>query len=575
MYKHVYLIIFVLIFASLGYAQDSCAFCIASEKVWCTNLPDTPYSTHTDGLCVEDKDSCSTAKPYGHEECECEPESINDILKNRWPWKSGPPNYYRVHTYPFSTWQIMKQNEILLDCAETTTIDGYNKCRKERGSLLHHSSKYALGKVLSLPESTWEQGRALYKNYWDRLNYVNYTIGCKEITLTHTVKAGETAWDIWLNSRSIVPESYKMSWLEFKNLNSDKDLAHIIPGDVLKIAASVAKVITDEDVDEVKESDDVVSNLGGLDFQLGEVNAKKFLQDIDRALRQNLNKQGPVIRFIVLPADSKSAAIEIAEGILKEEDSPSIVTVISTEENLTVLLHKGTDLEKQELVELADTVVKDTSSYIKTDIEEFETLSGKDLWRKTVSSIIAISVEVLFKPIEQITCSEIPKSFREGYNKYSKTIEEAVIGKFSGVEEPRALMAGLISQESAWDPNVVSKCGSAGIVQFIPSTGRGFDLFVPQYAYDDGSCCNGIKVSDCNRCTPEKCDKANDERFDPIKSIPASATYLSGEIERCGSIRGGLGGYNGGMSCVEANAGYTNKVMEYYELFKKCFKKVL
>jgi hypothetical protein len=170
------------------------------------------------------------------------------------------------------------------------------------------------------------------------------------------------------------------------------------------------------------------------------------------------------------------------------------------------------------------------------------------------------------------------------YQKYSSDIADAVQESgladtlkgtgFDGV----TLMASLITQESGakWNERAVSPCGSAGLNQFIPPTGRAMGLNVPKY---DLAECNmalcKMKVAVCNSCTPDKCQYDVDERFDPHKSILASAKYLNQVTKICKTVAKGVAAYNGGPAyCKEANAGYTQRILEvWYPRWAACLAK--
>ncbi|NIP39998.1 MAG: transglycosylase SLT domain-containing protein [Candidatus Aenigmarchaeota archaeon] len=180
-------------------------------------------------------------------------------------------------------------------------------------------------------------------------------------------------------------------------------------------------------------------------------------------------------------------------------------------------------------------------------------------------------VELLTTQTFTITPVSVPNDFIARYSVHEDTIENSVKKyDFSQYyDEPEALIAGLISQESRWDEEAISPCGAAGIMQFVPVTARNYTLNVPVYPYEE---CNmqlcGKKVSSCNACTPLECDP-NDERFDPEKAIEAGVHLLYDNILRCGSVEGGLRMYNSGKCHTEANPGYVSRVMGYAEEWKK------
>lgn len=181
-------------------------------------------------------------------------------------------------------------------------------------------------------------------------------------------------------------------------------------------------------------------------------------------------------------------------------------------------------------------------------------------------------VEILPAQKFTITPMSVSNNFIASYNMYRDVIEKSVAKyDFSPYyDRPKALVAGLISQESGWKKEAVSYCGSAGIMQFTPQTARDYGLNVPKYDFEE---CNiqlcGKKVSSCNACTAHKCDLTNDERFDPYKSIEAGVHLLYDNIKRCGSVEGGLRMYNSGKCYEEANPGYVSRVLGYAEEWKK------
>jgi len=173
-----------------------------------------------------------------------------------------------------------------------------------------------------------------------------------------------------------------------------------------------------------------------------------------------------------------------------------------------------------------------------------------------------------------ITPVSVSSGFIAEYNRYRYVIKDSVdTYDFSSYyDRPEALVAGLISQESEWEKEAVSHCGAAGIMQFVPATAAGdpYNLNVPDYPYEEcyPQLC-GTKVSSCNACTAYKCDKTNDERFDPEKAIPAGVHLLYDNIRACGSVEGGLRMYNSGKCYREANPGYVSKVLGYAEEWRK------
>ena len=99
-----------------------------------------------------------------------------------------------------------------------------------------------------------------------------------------------------------------------------------------------------------------------------------------------------------------------------------------------------------------------------------------------------------------------------------------------------ALLAGLLEQESGWDPGAVSSAGAQGLGQFMPATAREF----------------GVDVTD------------------PRSSIDGAARYLSYLIDYFGGDqRLAVYAYNGGMGNIERYGGPipgNRENEEYYDL---------
>jgi len=99
-----------------------------------------------------------------------------------------------------------------------------------------------------------------------------------------------------------------------------------------------------------------------------------------------------------------------------------------------------------------------------------------------------------------------------------------------------ALLAGLLEQESRWNPNAVSRSGARGLGQFMPATAAEF----------------GVDVTD------------------PVSSINGAAQYLSYLIDYFGGDQTlALYAYNGGMGNIEKYGGPipgNKENEEYYDL---------
>jgi len=230
------------------------------------------------------------------------------------------------------------------------------------------------------------------------------------------------------------------------------------------------------------------------------------------------------------------------------------------------------------------------------------------------SNTNAVAAEPLLSTTGMATGNAVYNKYIDKYTLYEDIIKNSIeqSGLRDAIKDSRynnaeALVASLITQESGssdpitggyffWDTNAVSKCGSVGIMQFTAGTAMlmglevGYKkdgkvkLFTNKDEYRksigdnslwidcDESLC-GTTVSPCNYCTKNLyCAYGYDERFIPEKAIPAGIQLLKDEIVRCGSVEGGLGGYNGGESCEAANAGYVNIILNtLYPSWQACF----
>ncbi len=87
---------------------------------------------------------------------------------------------------------------------------------------------------------------------------------------------------------------------------------------------------------------------------------------------------------------------------------------------------------------------------------------------------------------------------------------------------PPALLAGLIQQESGFNPNIVSKAGAVGLSQLMPDTAASV----------------GVK-----------------DAYDPAQNIEGGAKYLSAQIRHFGDVDKALAAYNAGPGAVAKYGG--------------------
>ena len=100
---------------------------------------------------------------------------------------------------------------------------------------------------------------------------------------------------------------------------------------------------------------------------------------------------------------------------------------------------------------------------------------------------------------------------------YVNTVEQAASA--NGI--PSSLLAGLIQQESGFDPNAVSSAGAEGIAQFMPATAAGMGV----------------------------------NPYDPTSAINGAAQMLGSYTRQFGSYGDALAAYNAGSSAVERYGG--------------------
>jgi cell wall-associated NlpC family hydrolase len=100
---------------------------------------------------------------------------------------------------------------------------------------------------------------------------------------------------------------------------------------------------------------------------------------------------------------------------------------------------------------------------------------------------------------------------------YVNTVEQAASA--NGI--PSSLLAGLIQQESGFNPDAVSSAGAEGIAQFMPATAAGMGV----------------------------------DPYDPTSAINGAAQMLGSYTRQFGSYANALAAYNAGSSAVERYGG--------------------
>lgn len=327
---------------------------------------------------TDDQDDTAAQQPETTAECKndepvdascTEAEDVNTLLSMRWPWKSGPPNYYKVDKYPRSTWQIMNQNRDYLMCEEEIFSDeNNNRCTSITNSLLQTTGKWKPCATIKLQKQGWEQGYYMYKDQWDKFEYVDYQLKCKkDVPLTYTVQSGDTAHEIWLNSLTTVPEEYRVTWDEFTELNSDVvNLDYILPGSILKIAKQAPDEEKTNDIrSRLKEfAASPTPVIDGADILSEDPAIEAFVrEELSRPLEPVLK-----IRPLFITIKYPISTTEVAAEVIKDVKGPAVVTVVSQDQKEVTILQKDANISPTDLIKTAKEVAK-TAKAEKPDIK--------------------------------------------------------------------------------------------------------------------------------------------------------------------------------------------------------------
>ena len=126
------------------------------------------------------------------------------------------------------------------------------------------------------------------------------------------------------------------------------------------------------------------------------------------------------------------------------------------------------------------------------------------------------------------------------------------------------LFRALVTQESAWKPEIISRAGAAGLTQLMPATAK-------------SEC--GLEHDYERVCKKGKCYfdvSSGDERLDPDKNLNCGAKYLAKQLRRFKSVDLALAAYNSGPSRV-AKLGRVPRIPEtqnYVAIITKSWKTI-
>ena len=211
---------------------------------------------------------------------------------------------------------------------------------------------------------------------------------------------------------------------------------------------------------------------------------------------------------------------------------------------------------KKSVEDAVDSEMNEVSIWLGSDIvleneKTFSFFIPEDQSRLFLHYKITATMKDAAPGIASYTCG--------GPDIYDQMISDAVSSQRWSVSrsEAESLVKAVIQQESNWNPDAISCAGAAGLMQLMPDTASGLGLDVPNYPTTTVDCGGvAIETSVCNSFTPDKCDKVNDERFNPEKNIEGGAKYVHDQLndfkkgDKINNIKLALAAYNCGPGCV-------------------------
>ncbi len=164
---------------------------------------------------------------------------------------------------------------------------------------------------------------------------------------------------------------------------------------------------------------------------------------------------------------------------------------------------------------------------------------AEKVWQGTAGWL---DFNMVYAPVSPASTSGVKTSekdmtnLKEIYEKYKSAIDAASV-QYS---IDKSLLVAFIYVESKGKQYALSCSGAGGVMQFLGSTAKGYNLYVPDYVKVDvvlapDTKCEGktagetMTVPCCSSRVPKEqqcCAYQSDERFNPSKAIPAAAKYL-------------------------------------------------